>query len=351
MNMLKTIIIILFMVSSSFPGMGKKEFKQINKWNHGNKEIYSIIYGTVINNKGNILFRAGKQMKSVYITPTDVKEFGFLGQGPSDLYMPLNSCNYLEDIAYYEVTGKIKIFTKKDNTYTWKETISLKSPMRTICRDFLFYNDKWFLAGVITKSWDLSKKKNRFFRFYAFDNKGEKLKGLLPVEAESPFKDGSLEYFLSLHKGRILFMVENELKVISIDTNKIEVLKENVLDAPSFYIKMPRDFYTQNDAQISQNKLGMDIEKWKTSYSIITNTAIENGYLAIQVRTCSDKLKKYAMLFYNAETFKLEKTFLIDDFFIGSRNGIYYFYANGNPGYDENADECIINLYAFTEKK
>jgi hypothetical protein len=341
----------MLMVSSSFPGLGKAEFKKIQQWNHGNKEMYSIIYGTVINNDGNILFRAGKQMKSIYITPATVVDFGFLGQGPSDLYMPLSSCNYLEDIAYLEMTAKIKIFTKKDNTYAWKETKSLKSPITPICKDMLFYNDKWFLAGVITQSWDISKKLNSYFLFYAFDNKGERLKGLFPGQAQSVFREGTLDYFLSLHKGKIFFIVENELKVFEIDADRIKVLRENVLEVPSFYIKMPQDFYTEKDSKKLKSNLGIDIEKWKTSYSIITNTAVDNGYLAVQVRTCSDKLKKFALLFYNADTFKLEKTFFIDDFFIGSREGKYYFYDNGNPGYDEKADECIINLYTFTKKK
>jgi hypothetical protein len=338
------------MMMSFFAEAGKEEFKQIQQWNHGNKEIYSIIYGTVINNDGHILFRLGKQMKSIYITPKDVVDFGFLGQGPSDIYMPLASCKYFEDIAYLEMTAKIKIFTKKDNTYAWKETKSFKSPITPICKSLLFYNDKWFLAGVITQSWNISKKLNSYFLFYAFDNNGERLKGLLPGQAHSVFREGTLDYFMSVHKSRILVMVENELKVIEIDPNRIEVLRETMLEVPLFYVKMPQDFYIETDSKNITSDLAVEVEKWKTSYSIITNTAVENGYLTVQVRTCSDKLKKFALLFYNADTFKLEKTFFINDFFIGSRDGIYYFYANGNPGYDEEADECIINLYSFTEK-
>lgn len=351
MNVLKSILMILVMAASSFTQMGKGEFKQIQQWNHGNKELYSVIGCSVINNDGHILLRAGKQMKSIYITPTAVVDFGFLGQGPSDLYMPMSSCNYREDIAYIEMTSKIKIFTQKDNTYAWKETKSFKNPMTPICRDMLFYNDKWFIAGVITQSWDIHKKKNSLFRFYAFDNKGERLKGLLPVQAQSVFGPGSLDYFLSLHKGKIFLMVENELKVFEIDADKIEVLREIVLEVPSFYIKMSPDFYSKKVSIKSISDIAIDVEKWKTSYSIITNTAVDNGYLAVQVRTCSDKLKKFALLFYNADTLKLEKTFFINDFFIGAREGIYYFYANGNPGYDEETDACVINLYSFADKK
>jgi hypothetical protein len=52
-------------------------------------------------------------------------------------------------------------------------------------------------------------------------------------------------------------------------------------------------------------------------------------------------------LFYNTKTFKLERTILINDRLLGIRDGKYYFYANGDPKYDEEADECIIKIYSF----
>ena len=72
--------------------------------------------------------------------------------------------------------------------------------------------------------------------------------------------------------------------------------------------------------------------------------------MVLQVRTCSKELKKFAMLFYNVDTLKLEKTVFTDGFFIGARDGKYYFYHNGNPGRDEGVDECIIDVYAFEGK-
>ncbi len=351
MKRIKVIFVILSLASMFFPVMGKEEFKQVQQWNHGNKDLYTILYGPVINNDGHIIIRAGKQMKSIYITPKEVVEFGFLGQGPSDIFFPTSACNYFEDIAYFEMTSKIKIFTKKDNNYTWKETKSLKCPITPMCKNMLFNNDKWFIAGVITQSWDSSKNLNSYYLLYAFDNKGERIKGLFDRQSKGVEGQAAMDYFLALHKNHIIFMVENQLKVFEIDADRIELLKERMLQTPDFYVKMPPGFYVLQDFHKGgKESFGSDCEKWKTSYSIITNIAIDNDYLAIQVRTCSDKLKKYALLFYNSNTLNLEKTFFSDDFFIGARNGTYYFYANGNPGYDEKADECIINLYSFVVK-
>ena len=38
-------------------------------------------------------------------------------------------------------------------------------------------------------------------------------------------------------------------------------------------------------------------------------------------------------------------------YFLASRDGKYYFYANGKPGLDDETGECIINFYSFVEEK
>ena len=68
------------------------------------------------------------------------------------------------------------------------------------------------------------------------------------------------------------------------------------------------------------------------------------------MRTCEAKLKKFALLFYNAENFKLERTIFTNDLLLGAKDGKYYFYANGDPGRDEEAEEFIIHIYSFGDK-
>jgi hypothetical protein len=78
---------------------------------------------------------------------------------------------------------------------------------------------------------------------------------------------------------------------------------------------------------------------------------VDGDYLVVQIRTCRDDMKKFALLFYSAKTFKLEKTVFLNDFLLGARAGKFYFFANGNPGRDEDTEEIVINVYAFEKKK
>jgi hypothetical protein len=273
-----------------------------------------------------------------------------MGQGPSDLYIPYSACNYGDDIAYIELSQKLKIFTKKENTYTWKETKSIKNPYPFEPRDMLYNNGKWFFAGHNVSLYDKKNKETTFFYLYAYNDKGKPIKGLISRTLPFHVDHSPMDYFLELYRDRFFLMKENELKLYEINPDEIKLLREITLETPDFYKKMPPDFYMFKEPPAADMKFIKTIENWKASYSSITGMAVDNGYLSVQVRTCSDKLKKYALLFYNADTFKLAKIFFSNDFFFGASKGKYYFYANGNPGYDEEAEECIINLYSFKEE-
>jgi hypothetical protein len=145
-------------------------------------------------------------------------------------------------------------------------------------------------------------------------------------------------------------MIENELKVYVVSTKTLEIIKEVQLEIPPFYKKMPESFYAWKEYK-DRSELPLDIEKWDMGYSSIQGIAVDGNYLVVQIRTPVEKMKKFALLFYNAETFKLERTVFLDDYLLDVKDGKYYCYANGNPGRDENTDECIINIYSFEEKK
>jgi hypothetical protein len=98
--------------------------------------------------------------------------------------------------------------------------------------------------------------------------------------------------------------------------------------------------------------ISIDVETWATGYSSITEAAVDGNWLVVQVRTCSTKEKKFALLFYNVENnFKLEKTVFTDDFLLDVKDGKYYCFANGDPGRDDDTDQCIINIYAWEKTK
>ncbi|UCH97251.1 MAG: hypothetical protein JSV88_10480 [Candidatus Aminicenantes bacterium] len=334
------------------PLLGIEEFKKINQWNHGDQEIYKHLSRGIIDGDDHVITRTGGWgARSLLITPKDVVSFAPIGQGPGDIYLLCASCPYQNDLAMVEYSQKLKIFTKKDNKYAWKETKWLKRDRyNQKITDMLFFKDKWFLAGHHPLNINESKKKKTVSLLRIFDKDGKPIKELIIREIDIHERQCEMEHFVVLHDDRLFFLFENELKVYEIPLEKLEVTKEVKLEIPSFYKKMPEDFYMFKRYTNTKDFV-KDIQYWMTSYSRIINVLIEDGLLVLQLRTCKEELKKFALLFYDADSLELKKTFFIDDFLLGARKGIYYFYANGRPGLDDDIDECIINLYSFTGKK
>ena len=347
-------IILLYVLIITTPLWAMNEFHLVQQWNHGDQGIYTSIYHSLIDNEGHIIMAEGKVGLKL-ITPDRIVFFAPHGLGPSEIYMMRTMCNYKTDIAIIEMTQKVKLFTKKENTYKLKEIQWLKQEYYSqSCRRALFFNDKWFLAGEkeLAKEEKLKGKKQReVILLKVYDNNGKPLAGLFNRTYEKPNGLYLMEYYLAGHKSSVFLMAENELKVYEVDANSLNVIREVPLEVPSFYKKMPKDFYIFKKYDDDPSGFHRDYENWKVSYSRIENISVEDGYLVVQIRTFQDTQKKFALLFYNADTLKLEKTVFINDLFMGSRNGKYYFYANGNPGRDEDTDKCIINIYAFDGKQ
>ncbi|RPI72278.1 MAG: hypothetical protein EHM45_22460 [Desulfobacteraceae bacterium] len=341
-------LLIGILATGTFTQTVGGDFKLIDTWNHDDKEILTCVGDPIINDEGNVVARICGKVGSVIISKKEVVSFAPFGQGPSDLYLMMAQCRYQNDIAFLEYPNKMKIFTRKDNTYVWKSQMWLKQGYYPyIVRDMIFIDDKWFTGGYkILK--EGSKVQNAAL-VNIFDEQGKLIKELLKKEFPTGIRHEE-DYYLTHYNNRVFFMVEYELKVHEISATRMEVTQEIPLTIPPFYKKMPADFY--NFVFYKEEKgLSLDYERWKTSYSYIMRVAVEDGCLVIQIRTFGENQKRFALLFYDINNFSLKRTISIDDYFLGTRNGIYYFYRNGNPGFDEDADECVVNLYSFKEKK
>jgi hypothetical protein len=345
--------ILFFALTLSLPLLGLDNFQLVEQWNHGDREPLTTLYGPFIDKDGHVVASFGK-IGFRLISKDKVTSFAPMGQGPSDIYLCVGECRYKDDIAIMELSQKVKIFTKKDNTYKWKETKWLKRAYyQQITRDVLFYKDKWFIAGE--KPMDSNKGKSGIETDHIFvkvyDSSGKPLARLIKKVYKKRKRHNHMDFYVVPYKSSVFFLAENELKVYEICTDRLKVVKKTNLEVPSFYKKMPEDFYIFKRYDDDPRGFRRDYEYWKVSYSRITKVVVENGYLVLQIRTFGEKQKKFALLFYNADTLKLEKTIPIDDYFMGARDGKYYFFANGNPGRDEDAEECIINIYAFKQVK
>ena len=330
------------------PESEAKEFKQLQQWKHGDQGLYESFTYVTIDKENHIVAGFGSKLGWRVITPTQIKSFGPSGQGPSDLSMLMAMCPYNDDLAFIQLGHSIKIFTKKDGIYVWKETRWLKRDYYPhLIRDFLFLDNKWFCAGINFLDIKGEKAHVNLLKVYNID--GKLAANLLEEWHDKKKTYGNMHFYIVSNKNSVFVFAEDKLKAFQVSVAQLKLLKEWPLETPSFYKKMPDDFYNMGGMGEDSQTFNRNYFKWKTGYSRITKAVVEGGYLVLQLRTCSDKLKKYALLFYNADTMKLEHTFYIDDYFLAARDGKYYCYANGNPGEDEGTENCTINIYALTE--
>lgn len=346
MKLFLVILIPLQLVLFTVFLQGADQFKRIDQWKHD--EIFGYDFFSFVD-KDNHVVGGFRRIGCRIVTPDKIIKFAPRGQGPSDLSTFSTAFPYKNgDIAIVELPMKTKIFTKKNSTYVWKETKWLKQgPSVQIIKDGVFSNGKFFLTGM-----------SRFVQcdsgyvvvlLKVFDESGKPLKQLIKREYSGTQQFNLMKYHISiLSPEKVVWLPENELKLTVISSDKLEIVNEADLEIPSFYKPMPKEFYIFKKYDDPKDNFGLDVETWATGYSSITEVAVDGKFLVVQVRTCSDKLKKFALLFYNAENnFKLERTVFTDDFLLDVKNGKYYCFANGNPGRDDDTDECIINIYSW----
>ncbi len=218
-------------------------------------------------------------------------------------------------------------------------------------KEGIFFDNKFFLTGYEPLEQTKNEEKVSYLKVY--DDNGQPLKQLIRKTYTAPHRFNEIKYHIIGYKtDRVIFLPANKLKVTIVSAKKLEIIKEVDLEIPGFYKKMPEDFYIFKRYDNPKDNFRLDIETWATGYSSITEAAVDGNYLVVQVRTCSEKEKKFALLFYNAENnFKLEKTVFTDDFLLDIKDGKYYCFANGNPGRDDDTDNCIINIYAWEKAK
>lgn len=344
----KIIVGVLFFIILVFH-LKAENFVRVDQWKH--EGVVGYVFCSFINAENQVVASFYKSPNFI-IQRDKLIEFAPYGQGPNDLMDTKAGFNYNGDVAFIELADKIKIFTKKeDGTYAWKETKWLKRGQYAhMVRDGIYFDHKWFLAGEEL----LDYKNNIAGVSYVkvFDDNGKPLKQLIHEEYKQPNQFHLMRFYLVPYKDdRVFFLPENELKVSVISAKKLEVSKEVELEIPSFYKKMPDTFYVFKKYNNAQENFTLDLENWAMGYSRITKVVMNGDSLVVQLRTCRADMKKFALLFYSAETFKLERTVFIDDFLLGARADKFYFFANGNPGRDEDTEEIVINVYAFEKKK
>jgi len=327
---------------------GAEVFKRIDRWGHD--ESFGCDFFSFIDSDNHVVGGFYMSENSI-ITPEKIVKFAPRGEGPGDIMSGCAAFPYKEDIIFFELNGKAKVFTKKNGTYDWKETRWFKTgKYGHIIKEGIFFDNKFFLTGYEQLDYKSNEWDASFLKVY--DENGQPLKQLIRKTFTKPNRFSEMKYHIAGYKtDRVLFLPENKLNVTIVSTKNLEIIKEVDLEFSGFYKKMPEDFYVFKKYDNPKNFL-LDIETWATGYSGITEAAVDGNWLVVQVRTCSKKEKKFALLFYNIENnFKLEKTVFTNDFLLDVKDGKYYCFANGDPGRDDDTDQCIINIYAWEKTK
>jgi len=338
--------IMIIAVSASLPLFSSGALEKITTWDHKDQEFYTLLTGTLIDNDGHFVAKFSRKGMFL-ITPDKVTLFAPDGQGPSDISIFMCLCNYQKGISFFEYGLKVKIFEKRDNQYHLKDIIRFQQKRYPlIARRVIYFDSKWFFAGRTQIVDEPTYKKDSLMTVY--DNQGKILAQLIEREYKEWNAHNNLDHFVEQGQGRVFFMIANDPTVIEIDPKELKIKATFPLEVPPFYKKMPVDFYIfKRYDQVDGNPLSRDIEYWKTHYSSITNIATVDNLLILQMRTCSETLKPYALLIYDIATMKLLDTIYTNDYFLGAGKGQYYFYRNGLPGLDDDTDNCIIDIYRY----
>lgn len=338
-------ISILFLaLSTSLSSAG--QFQVIEEWKH-DANIFGNIWHATIDNDGHVVaafFKTGLLM----ISPETVSIIAPFGQGKGDIENFMSVFPYKNDIAVVEKPWKLKVFSKINGSYAEKEIVQLNTGKYFFIIDAgLFTHDKWVLAGEGRQNFDPKLLKLYFVKFY--NANGDGLVETVKKQMTHPVVYNLMNHYLAADEKshRVFYIREDQLLLTTLDAQTMNVLKTTNLEIPRAYQEMPEEFYTIEKVRAAGLKLIQVINTWNMSYSSITKMLLHDNDLIIQIRTPAKGPKKFALLFYNKDSLKLEKNIPIDDLLLGAKDGKYYFYADGNPTLDDDTDACTIRIYQW----
>lgn len=344
-NLLFISLVLLLPYLWLFPTQ-KLELTQ--SWDHGNQDVYSSIYGPLFTKNKEILLIIGAHNGSRIVSDKAIHTYAPFGQGPSEVNLPGAQCRYGEDIAILCFPNQIKVMSRQGDTYVWKETKWLQNrPMFTYLKALRHAWDKWYAAGFFSLEVLKQDKESEAAILTAYSGQGKIIEHFFKKSFQPAFRHWEKDYFLESTKECLYLMVEDELKLYQLPHSNFDRGSARPLPQPREYIPIPPDFYRFKQTKDGGKDLFMDLNRWKTSYSAITYFSVEGDRLIVQIRTPS-QAQKFMLLLYDLKTHTLKSSYPVNDLFLGIKDGILYFYRNGDPNLDEDADTFVINLYTLS---
>ncbi len=351
----KIIYFILFFIIFSFGLKAEIILKKTDEWKSDYLE-HEWYRGSFINEKGDMIIMFKKD--GIFrITKGKLKKVAREGQGPGEVLFVASLCKLYNGFADIENYKKIQVFEFDpiNNRYDWKKNIWREEKL---CEQFvsnsLFIDNKWILSGGVYSHENMRGEKEDILSPYflrILNNKGKLIKQLVRLKFNKFIRNYLFDSFLSYDKDNIYLVIESMLKIYVINRKKMLLKKIIELHVPECYKKIPKGFYAFKRKREERRGIRFLYEEWKTNYSIITNFKLIKNYFVLEIRNFGkNRDKKFVLLFYDKKTLKLKKTFRTNDFLLDIKGNRFYFYKNGIPPYDDEADSLSINIYEFKER-
>jgi len=308
------------------------------------------LFASVIDDDGDMI--AQFMRETTFIANKDhIADFRPTGEGPTDL----DSCYGATRIAKNTVAiidwmgRKIKIFKKENGLYEWQETVH-RSPSQNFhtIDDLAFYDNKWFIGGVSV--WPNEKNSKDFFHYHILvaERDGRTITHILKSDFNKNTMSRLMRYYLKLHQGKLYFMAEHELKIHVVSPTELKTLTSQRLKPPPFYKFKPKDAYKEQ--RLNDQEFAETLSKWHTSYSSVTNIALAQGHLIVQLRTATPGKPRFALMFYDLERFELADMLFADDQLVAYKDDLFYFYKDGMPYDDDDAGPFHIDIRRLVAK-
>jgi len=327
---------LILLMSCACVGFGRTQsgahpyFHIAEVWEH-DQLFYGFFLGATVTHDGDLIMLLHKHGIKV-ADKNKLYDFALIGNGPDEVNHTSTICLYKEHVAEIELYQKIQIFKKTNKGYKWKKNIWRQEQgcfQRVSSARFI--KDKWYFAGM---EYDFEHSlKGDFYLLRICDENGKFIKRLIRRKYKEPKRLNLMSFYLAEDKENVFFVGEDEPSVHIISKDTLQITRKIKLEVPKFYVPMPADFYSRtvrrHGGNFSIPEFYQAVERWKSAYSRITNALVDKRRFIVQMRTCSDDLPRFALLFYHLPTFGLEKVIFTNDFLLTSRSGKFYMFQNG----------------------
>jgi len=342
---------LLFFILANEPLLDGKRFhfEMQESWVH-DRFFGGSLFGSVIDDDGDLI--AQFQRDTTFIAnKRHIADFRPVGEGPADLDSCFGATLYgPKKVAIMGFMGrKIKIFQKENGVYEWEETIHRRAIRNAhAVEDLVFYEDKWFIGGASVWPKEGNPKEFVNYHILVLQKDGTLLKRLLKTELEENLASRWMRYYLSGHKDKLYFMAEHDLRVHVVSPTELKILESPRLKPPLFYKPMPDDAYREKT--LNPEAFEPTLSKWHTSYSSVTNIALAQGHLIVQLRTATPGKPRFALMFYDLERFELADMLFANDQLVAYKDDLFYFYKDGMPYDDDDAGPFHIDIRRLVAK-